>query len=392
MSYLVSKDKKECFGCGCCQEICPIKCIVMTKDKEGFSYPKINMEQCINCRKCITVCPYQNNLKLIDKDFQQEVFAAVNRDEKILYESSSGGAFDAIIKSYCQRDDMVFGVSYDTNLQVMHQAARANVAGEKFRKSKYVQSEVGHTYSEAKKFLQEGKKVLYSGTPCQIEGLKAYLGKQYDNLLTVDVVCHGVPSQKIFDKYIHELEKKYHDTILKVEFRHKEFKHRKWDSKLLKVIFTSGKDIVLDYNTSEYLRGYANGLFFRPSCSICQFASNKRVSDLTIADFWGISSYKEDLDEHKGTSLIIANSPKGKEIVAKMGNYMELYDIDYEKAIKHNARLRNPDKGHTKRAEFFENLDSESFYKNVNKLIPPVPVWKRKLYGIKCVLIKALRK
>lgn len=109
MSYLVSKDKKECFGCGCCREICPIKCIVMMKDKEGFSYPQINMEQCINCRKCITVCPYQNNLKLIDKDFQQEVFAAVNRDEKILYESSSGGAFDAIIKSYCQRDDIVLG-------------------------------------------------------------------------------------------------------------------------------------------------------------------------------------------------------------------------------------------------------------------------------------------
>ena len=228
-------SKEKCTGCRACEQICPTKCIEMVSDKEGFAYPIKNEEKCIHCGLCKKGCPILN--KIQNNKENQEVYTLKNKDKNVVLDSSSGGAFTSIMQSFCDDNTVIFGVKFDENLKAVHDYVYNIKDAKIFKKSKYVQSNVRNTYEKAKEFLEEGKKVLYTGTPCQIAGLKKYLNKEYENLLLVDLICHGVPSQKVFDKYIEEIKNKYKKDIKSINFREKTYKNNIWNSKNIQLEF-----------------------------------------------------------------------------------------------------------------------------------------------------------
>ena len=378
MGYLVNNNKAECYGCGACFQICPVQAIEMVQDSAGFLYPKIKKEKCVSCGLCQRVCIAENPLNY---NVPKEVWAGYNIKCDIRKKSASGGAFDAITRSVSE-DTHVFGVEWNSRSSAVHSCAKACDAYERFHKSKYIQSNTGTTYEQAKKLLNQDEQVVFIGTPCQIEGLKRYLGKTYKKLICVDLVCHGVPSSKILEKYLKDSENAK-NRIIRIEFRHKELRKEKWDSKCAKLVYESGKEKIVDYDSSSFLRGFANGLFFRDSCGECLFARKERVSDLTIGDCWGIEGELSEMDVHQGISLILVNTEKGKLISEQLGKFMELYPIKLETAVLGNARLRSPDKGHKMRKEFFSQLDNVNFEKLVQKYIPKISKIRKICFAIK---------
>lgn len=368
MGYLKTGYKNECYGCTACAEICPNNAISMQADVEGFLYPDINSELCVNCDLCKKVCSAE---KYVKKTKPQKSVATIYNDDVVLLKSSSGGAFKALLESV-DCDTIVYGVCWESRSIAVFDKANVDDAFEKFRKSKYIQAEIRNTYFSVKNDLDNGGKVLFVGTPCQVSGLKEFLRKPYDNLLLVDLICHGVPSSKVLEKQFEAWDSKY-DKVKSIQFRYKEQRNNKWNSKYALVEFESGKTKRFEYDTSAFLRGYDNGLFFRPSCSTCQFATINRVSDITIGDYWGSKEY----DVHKGLSLVFANTEKGLNSVDKMSDTSTIIAVNLDYAVANNARLRNPDKGHKNRQDFFDNLDRENFDKIVQKYVPKVPNLKK---------------
>lgn len=389
MNYFDDKIKTKCFGCGACAQKCPKSCINMVADNEGFYYPNINFDKCINCNLCRKVCPFNYTDKLFSNEHSQKAFAAIHKNYEIIMKSASGGAFSAIAKGF-DKNSYIVGACYDNNLKVQHEVLTYKQIN-KTRKSKYIQSDINTVFAKIEHLLQHNYKILFTGTPCQVAGLKTFLGKDYNNLYLVDLICHGVPSYKAFSKYIEGLKRKYKDDIKSVEFRHKQIKNHRWNSKLIKIDFVSGKSKIFDYNTSSYLRAYDCGLMFRPSCETCPFAKSKRISDLTIGDAWGINKYIPELDVHKGVSLIIVNNEKGNRLLKILQQSMNVYEYKYENAINYNARLRNPDKGHKHRKEFFSQIDNLPFDENVNRFIPPIPNIKRILSQAKNSILRKIK-
>ncbi|NLZ52236.1 MAG: 4Fe-4S dicluster domain-containing protein, partial [Thermoanaerobacteraceae bacterium] len=213
------KEKKDCMGCYACKNICSLNCITMQSDNEGFWYPKVNYENCTKCGKCINVCPIMNQKEFENKP---QGFACINRDENIRLESSSGGIFTLIAEQVIEDGGVVFGAAFNEKFQVEHSYIEVQEELYKFRGSKYVQSKIGETYNQAKKFLEMQRKVLFTGTPCQIAGLKSFLGRPYENLFCIDIVCHGVPSPYVWEKYIKYREKKAGSTTQRIAFRRKD--------------------------------------------------------------------------------------------------------------------------------------------------------------------------
>lgn len=368
MSYISTLNKQECTGCRACEQICPKKCIKMIEDNEGYKYPVKEEKDCIDCGLCEKICPL-NKDKLI-KEFKQEVYVAKTRNEKALKNSSSGGMFWILAEECCRENGIIFGAKYDDNFNVVHDYVSDISMASIFRKSKYVQSDIKDSYTNTKKFLIEGKNVLFTGTPCQIAGLKSYLQKEYENLLCVDLICHGVPSQKIFNKYINFIENKYKSEVKRINFREKTFKNKKWNSKNMKIELTNSKIIIEDSIKNLYLRGYQGELYFRPSCEKCLFATKNRISDITIADCWGISNMYPDKDVHRGESMVVVNSEKGKKVFDNVKEKIDFKELTLEFAIESNAQFSHPTKFHPNRRYFFENLDKIRFDKLINKCIP----------------------
>lgn len=360
-------DKHKCTGCKACQQICPVKCITMVKDQEGFEYPIKDESKCIECNLCKKVCPIINEIK--PNKIVQEVYAMKSSDEDILFKSSSGGAFTAILESFKDENIVVFGVKFDEKFNVIHDYVTDKKDSYIFRKSKYVQSDIKENYIKVKNFLENGKKVIFTGTPCQIAGLRRFLNREYNELLLIDIICHGVPSQKVFNKYIEEIKNKYKKEIKKIVFREKTLKNKIYNSKNLKIEFTDGKKIIENSIENPYLRGYHNNLFSRPSCENCIFANSRRISDITIADCWGIDKKYKNMDVHKGVSMIVVNSIKGQKIIKNIKSNNELIELDLEFAVKNNGQFREPIKFNPSREEFFKNLDKIKFSKLVNKYV-----------------------
>ena len=365
MNY--TKEKLECTGCGACKQICPKNAIDMVENQEGFLYPQKN-SKCIECGLCEKVCPKVN--KFNNEKFEQEVYAAVNKNNEIVQNSSSGGAFSAICKNFCNENYIIFGAQYDKDFNVVHGYIDNIDDIEIFRKSKYVQSNIGDSYKKAKKFLEEGKKVVFSGTPCQIAGLKSFLkNNQYENLLCVDIICHGVPSPKVWRKYLEYIETKNNSKIANINFREKTNNQNKWNSKNIKIVLENGKEIIENQNENLYLKGFTKELFFRHSCNVCKFANPERTSDVTLGDCWGIENVDSNLNVHKGVSIIIANTSKGKKVLKNASSDLTLKKLDIQFAIRENAQFREPTKLHKKRNKFFRNIDRLSFEQNIKKCI-----------------------
>lgn len=349
MAIELFSDKKDCCGCGACMNICPKNAITMEPDQDGFLYPVVNSDLCIGCKACNKACNNQNEHELNEP---KKAFAAVNRNEKQLMLSASGGVFSAIATKILKEGGVVFGatLSFDNGYANPHHIGIESIEDlPKLQGSKYVQSKIGDTYRQAKRYLLEGRKVLFSGTPCQIDGLYGYLKKDYDSLITVDVICHGVPNETIFNGYLQEEQKKREaKTLTGYSFRDKS---RGWG-------YTARLDLLLQDNTQKsvyiparttsYNTLFLNGSIFRDSCYSCKYASKHRASDITIGDYWGIEAEHPELlmkgqfVGEKGISCVLENSHKGILLGENLNLYLNLECSTFEKISKHNGQLIKP--------------------------------------------------
>lgn len=355
-------DNNKCSGCKLCKSICPKDAIEFKVNEEGFWYPEKN-EKCIKCGLCEKNCPMITSINS-DDNIEQQVFCAKHKNEDIIKKSASGGAFSAIAEAFCDNNYVIFGAKYNEDFEVVHSYIENIDEIDIFRKSKYVQSDSNDTYCSVKKFLENGKKVLFSGTPCQIAALKKYLQKDYENLLTVDIICHGAPSPKVFKKYKMFLEERYKAKIKEIIFKKEK---DIINSRNIFVSFENEKKFIKTNKNDLYLKLFYNNMIYRKSCAICKFANPKRYSDITLGDAWGIEKKYEDLNPHKGVSLIIVNTQKGMSLFRKLYDTMEIKSLPIEFAINENSQFREPTKLNNRREDFFANLDTMRFDKLVDK-------------------------
>ena len=337
---MLKVDYEHCTGCGACVQHCPKQCISWKAGEFGFQYPIIDEKTCINCHLCEKVCPIDKELR---KPEDQKVYAVVNSDKETLLHSTSGGAFSAIAETVLSDGGVVYGCSMEGGFQVKHIRITDAKALTRLRGSKYVQSNTGDTFSQAEKDLKAGLKVLYSGTPCQIAGLQNFLGKEYHNLLTVDIVCHGVGSQAYFDKFMDDLRRRY-GNIQEVRFRDK--KYVGWSCGGVVVSLSSNKEKTEHpfYNHENYYYSYfLSGDIYRKSCYSCKYANSQRQGDITLGDFWGVEALKLPIDSYNGCSLMIVNTEKGRTAVQTLINVRKV-EATVEEAVRHNDQLNHPSK------------------------------------------------
>jgi len=296
------EDKSMCSGCHACYNKCPKNAIKMVEDENGFKFPVVDESLCINCGLCNKACPIINKQNI---DNQPKIYACYNKDENIRAKSSSGGIFTLIATEILNRGGVVFGASFNDDFSLSHQYIESVDQLDKLRTSKYFQSTIGDTYKKVKEFLKEDRYVLYTGTPCQIEGLKSYLGEDYEKLYTQDIVCHGVPSPKVWKKYMDYRAMIDKKTPKKINFRDK--KQEGWHLFSLSFQYEDG-EYAKNQKEDIYMRAFLKDVCLRDSCYKCSFRKEHRVSDITLADCWGIRNIKPELDDNKGISLIKVSS------------------------------------------------------------------------------------
>jgi len=347
---IIIKSKYDCCGCGACAQRCPHNAIELIQDNEGFLYPQINESICIDCGLCERVCP------IINQELPSEpikTFAAKNNDENIRQLSSSGGIFSLLATKVINNGGVVFGAIFNAKWEVEHDYTDTIEGVAKFRGSKYVQSKINNNYILAEEYLKDGKQVLFSGTPCQIAGLKRFLRKEYENLICVDIICHGVPSPFIWQKYLEQ----YNSTELSsISFRDKTNSWKRYE-----VVIRQGKKTLIreDIGKNIYMKLFLSDLCLRPSCSNCSSKSGKSKSDITIADFWGIQHLHPDFNDDKGCNLILINSKKGLNLFNKLE--CDKIETDFNTAIKYNPSYFKSVTEPKYRKYFFENFDKYGF-------------------------------
>lgn len=379
------ENKTECMGCHACFNKCPRQAIEMVEDDNGFKYPRVNKEKCIECGLCEKVCPIINNYKISN---EPEAYAVKNKKDKIREQSSSGGIFTLLSEYVIKNGGVVFGATFDENWNVKHSYAEKIEELKMLRGSKYLQSIIGNTYKQAEEFLKNDRIVLFTGTPCQIEGLKSYLGKEYDKLYTQDIICHGVPSPKVHTKYLEYQKEKFKaDKIESLFHRKKATGWKKWN---VEIKFSTGKYIET-HDKDLYMQAFLRDTILRDSCYDCKFKKKNRISDITLADFWGIQNILPDMDDDKGTSLMIVNSDKGKKIFDNIKSDVNYKKVNFEDAIKYNQSMIKSAKMDKNRDKFFENLDKLEFDKLVKKYTYTPGITKKIVRKIKRLAKKLLK-
>lgn len=379
-------EKKSCSGCHACYNVCPQNAIEMLEDEKGFKYPKINKENCIDCGLCEKVCPIINNMK---KENKAQIYACYNKNEEVRVKSSSGGIFTLIAEEILKRDGVVFGATFNEDFSVSHTYIEKFEDLDKLRTSKYVQSIIGDTYKNAKEFLDNDRYVLFTGTPCQIEGLLRYLKKDYKKLYTQDIVCHGVPSPKVWKKYLQYRLKTDNESPLKINFRDKE--QEGWHLFSLSFKYKD-YEYAKNQNMDDYMRAFLKDVCLRDSCYNCSFRKENRFSDITLADCWGIKKIKPELDDNKGTSLILINSEKGKELYSIIEKNLESFETNMEKAIESNPAIVKSPIVNKNREAFFDNLDNYDFNELVKKYVPEPNFIQKCTRKIKRIIKKVIKK
>lgn len=360
--------KEDCVGCNACTQICPKDCIVMTEDCQGFLYPKVDLDKCINCHLCEKVCPVINQASPREPE---TVYAAKNLDDKVRRESSSGGVFHALAKKIIEDGGVVFGAKFNDKWEVVHDYTETIEGLKAFQGSKYVQSRIGNTFKIAEEFLKAGRKVMFTGTPCQLAALGLFLRKDYgEQLLKVDVVCHGVPSPLVWREYLDyitrpegasvgkntdfqsTLNEKQIPVITGINFRDKRFGWEKFgfsvhavarkgdqnsDSQSTTRISEEQELLFEPHNENLYMQAFLKDLDLRPSCYACPAKCGKSHSDLTLADYWGIQRHRPDLYEKNGVSLVLSNTAIGQEFLTGLG--LNLSDTTYQDALSGNPSI-----------------------------------------------------
>ncbi len=375
-------DKTKCSGCSACYSVCPNNSISMYEDHEGFTYPKVDYNICIKCKKCLQVCPILNERNVFSNLIS---YAVQNKDESVRNESSSGGAFSAIATYVLKKGGIIFGASFNKNFE-LHTVLISNINElYKLRGSKYIESKIGDSFLATKKYLKNGKLVCFSGTPCQIEGLKAFLKKDYSNLITIDFLCHGVPSPKLWRKYVSHFEKKMDSKLINVKFRDKSFGYSGSTMSL-----TFKNDIYLNhgYELQFFKNCYFTNISSRPSCYNCYFRTVERLSDFTLYDCWNVKSFDKMMNDDKGTTIVILHSKKGKQIFNQIKHKLVYCKVDTNKAIKLDGimALQNPPKN-KKRKLFFSDLDIHTI-QQLNTTYIPLTIKRRIILFLKPVLYR----
>ena len=386
VNYLKDKEKKYCNGCGACLNICPKGAISMKKDEEGFFYPEVDETKCINCGLCHKVCSFENKPEGYAED--KYVYGGYHKDINVTDKSTSGGAFTAIVDAFCDSNYVIFGATSD-GLNVYHTYIMDKKDIDKFRKSKYSQSNIGETYKKVKEFLKNGKKVLFSGTPCQITGLRLFLqNTDTANLLTVEVVCEGLPSPIYINKFCEKLEKKYNSKVKKIDYRYKDTKknHAKWDFEIMEIELENGKVLKIDRWFNPFWQIWLKHLMSRPSCYNCNWATTTRYADITLGDLWGVHLYCKDLyGKNRGASLILGNTKKGKKIIIEAKKYLFGHELVFSDALKYQSPLRKKIDYNSDREKFMEDLTSNMAYDDINKkwYIKPSTklLWSKYVWG-----------
>ena len=377
-------EKKKCVGCNACVQRCPKGCIRLEEDEEGFLYPKTDSSLCVDCHLCEKVCPV---IFRKEKRLPLKVYAMRNRDENIRFRSSSGGIFYLLAAAVLARGGVVFGARFNERWEVIHDYTETLEGLAPFLGSKYVQSRIGNSYRQAELYLKAGRPVLFSGTPCQIAGLQNYLGKGNEYLLTVDLICHGAPSPRVWDNYLGELLEKKSlpgGRIKEISFRNKK---QGWKNYNFVIAGTEGKEqqseikewISEPGSENRFMQGFLGDLYLRPSCYACPVKSFRSGSDLTLGDFWGIEEIMPEWEDKRGTSAVFVHSEKGVEIVRKIADKCDWRQSDYGQVVRKNPSLEVSVTAPRNRQYFFAHWKEKSLIPFIEEMIKPLPQrkWKK---------------
>ena len=364
---LVINDKEKCSGCTACQSICPVKCINMIEDDEGFKYPQVDIPKCTNCNKCVQVCPVINSIK-DNKLYEKVAYLSRVKNTELLMTSTSGGIGTALAKLVVQQGGTAYGAVFNKNFEVVHEPIKDIDSVVRLAGSKYVQSEIGLTLKHVKIDLDKGEKVYFCGTPCQVAGLKNYLIKDYSNLVLVDLVCHGVPSPKLWKEYINYLIQE-NGALESINFRKKAYGYH---VATMEEKFITGKRQLRSGRTNLMLKCFFSNIADRPICYNCPFKTYAHASDLTLFDGWHASELVPNLkDDDRGYTNIIVHTKKGEDILGEIKPDIDIIKVDMQLAINLDGNMMlNVVQFNDKRNVFYKLLNQEGIKKTVNTLIP----------------------
>ncbi len=390
---MISITKKvNCCGCNACGDVCPHDAISFMTDQEGFWYPEVNKRSCVNCGLCESVCPILNIHNLKKGDLTQPIcYAAEHKNLEIVFDSTSGGMFSALAEIMYKAGGYVGGAVFNDDFSVRQYISNEKKDLPRLRSSKYLQSRSDGFYRQVYDLLRNGEKVLVCGTPCQMAALRAFLDKDYDNLIIVDFVCRGINSPKVWRKYLDSFEERYGSKVVYCKSKSKEFG---WRNLTLKVILENGKRYYETKDQNDFTKGYLQtGVFCRPSCYECKFKGYSRISDLTLADFWGIEKLDSSLEKDLGTSLIMVNSQKGKAFFEETKKKVNFIQMPFDQAVAGNPALnKSLSAPKVDREQFFNDLDNMSFTQLADKYIVIKKMGlKHKLKAVLKLVYKVIR-
>ena len=400
------KEKHNCCGCSACVQICPKQCISMSADNEGFLYPHVDSAICIDCGLCEKVCP------VINQNEPREplaVYAAKNTNEEVRLKSSSGGIFTLLAEKVIAEGGVVFGVRFNENWEVIHDYTETVEGLEAFRGSKYVQSFIGDNFKVAKQFLNNGRKVLFSGTPCQIAGLKKFLRKDYENLLTVEVVCHGVPSPMVWRDYLdykraeraagkNTVSSSLNElpVITGISFRDKTNGWKKFDFKICYAASKAAENSVsksanttnceiTPFNEDLFMKGFLKNIYLRPSCYHCAARQGKSGADISIADYWGVQSIHPEIDDNKGTGAVLINTNNGLKCYNNIYQSLDCVQTNYDDIVRYNPCIVNSVKEPKEREMFWDAYKTKKI-EGIDRICRFINICQFPKRGIKFIL------
>ena len=381
-------DQNHCTGCSACASACPKGCIVMEADGEGFLYPKVDESNCINCGKCEKACPVLS-FQIPERNAFPLAYSACNRDDAVLARSSSGGVFSALAEQTIRSGGIVYGAAFCEDFSVAHMRAETLDEIAAFRGSKYVQSDCSNVFASAKKDLEDGLHVLFSGSPCQVAGLRQFLSKDYEKLLLVDTTCHSVPSPKAWKKFLSEIGNCHNSRICGVNFRDK---RNGWEQYQLCIKTEDGGEVLYPRSQNLYMEAFLRSLISRKSCAHCTFKGQNRASDLTLSDFWGVQTVFPEAYRKAGTSLVLVQSEKGQGAFSSICDQLDVKPVDIAAALQGNPAYYVSMSPHTRRSECFEKMEQVPFDVLVEQCLAPTPKEIVCMKLQKSFLFRALRK
>ena len=376
---MLTIEKEECSGCGACVNVCPTQAVKMEYDSEGFPYPTVDPARCIGCQKCERQCPGLKEKKQPDAEMPRTL-AVQTKSREARLQSSSGGVFLAAARYVIGRGGVVFGAAFTDSFELRHVEADCPEDLERLSGSKYLQSDIGLTYRKIGQYLKQGRPVLFSGTPCQVAGLRASLNRPYDHLICMDFICHGVPSPQYWKKYVQYRTQCAGSTLASVSFRDKS---TGWHRFSICFRFENGTEYTMPHDRDPYMKLFLRDLLLRPSCYHCRFKTANRDSDLTVADFWAVRHFCPELDDDLGTSLVIIQSEKGRQLLEQIGDQLICKEIPFRAVLDGNRSVVESAGCPAKRKLFFETAD---------RLTPAQAAQKFARCGLKQTVASAVRK